>query len=171
VREKIDSAPPGNPLNLTFNSDIATNGGEIQSAFNTLIDKWSPYKAAATPWKVTLPVVTCPSNNIGTCEQLVGAVTISIVWITGAGEDPSYADAPYQMKTEHTSFDNTAVTDGVQRWSNFAAAFNLQNVDGSPAPYEKKSIYFLPYCEYQEPMGTAGGENFGILAKIPVLVR
>ena len=61
--------------------------------------------------------------------------------------------------------------DGQERWSSFVQHFNLQNVDGSPAPYEKKSIYFLPDCTYHDLAGLSGGENFGILAKIPVLVH
>jgi hypothetical protein len=44
-------------------------------------------------------------------------------------------------------------------------------VDGSFAPYQKKSIYFVPDCHHQTPRGRTGGENFGILAKIPVLAR
>jgi hypothetical protein len=65
-------------------------------------------------------------------------------------------------------------TNGVARWNSFVSNFNLQNLaEGGgtgPAPYNKKSIYFLPDCTPHEPAGTSGGENFGILAKIPVLV-
>ena len=32
-------------------------------------------------------------------------------------------------------------------------------------------MYYLPDCTPHEPTGTTGGENFGILAKIPVLVN
>jgi hypothetical protein len=38
-------------------------------------------------------------------------------------------------------------------------------------PYAKKSIYFKPSCAAHDPEGVSGGENFGILAKIPVLVQ
>jgi hypothetical protein len=62
-------------------------------------------------------------------------------------------------------------TNGQERWDDFVERFNLQNVDGSPAPYQKKAIYFLPDCLYHEPVGVTGGDNFGILAKIPVLVK
>ncbi len=37
--------------------------------------------------------------------------------------------------------------------------------------YQKKNIFFLPDCTVHEPVGTTGGENFGILAEIPVLVK
>ena len=52
----------------------------------------------------------------------------------------------------------------------FANFFNLKNVDGTSAPYQKKAIYFLPNCEPHIPTGGTGGTNFGVLAKIPVLV-
>jgi hypothetical protein len=61
--------------------------------------------------------------------------------------------------------------DGEIRWNSFAEHFRLQNVDGSPAPYANKSIYFLPDCTPHEPAGTSGGHNFGVLARIPVLVQ
>jgi hypothetical protein len=35
----------------------------------------------------------------------------------------------------------------------------------------KKCIYFLPDCNPHIPTGISGGENFGVLAKIPVLVK
>jgi Flp pilus assembly protein TadG len=166
VREKILLG--GNPQPIKFNKDISSNGGEIASAFAVLTDRWEAHKLANgnIPWKMTLPVVTCPGNNIGTCEMVVGAVTVEVVWITGPGTDPSYSNAPTQMG-QWSSSD----PDGLARWNNFASYYNLQNVDGSPAPYEKKSIYFLPSCEYHEPIGVSGGENFGVLSKIPVLVR
>jgi hypothetical protein len=61
-------------------------------------------------------------------------------------------------------------TNGQARWTSFVNHFGLKNVDDLYADYEKKSIYFLPTCDPQEPAGLSGGENFGILAKIPVLV-
>ena len=44
-------------------------------------------------------------------------------------------------------------------------------VEFAPAPYQKKAIYFKPECEPHVPTGRTGGINFGILAKIPVLVN
>ena len=76
---------------------------------------------------------------------------------------------------------------GKVRWASFIRHFNLKNVsttvivndDGDevekevakPAPYAIKSIYFLPDCTAHELAGRTGGENFGVLAKIPVLVH
>jgi Flp pilus assembly protein TadG len=64
---------------------------------------------------------------------------------------------------------------GKVRWASFVRHFNLLNddgtPDGTPAPYAMKSIYFLPDCTPHLPTGTSGGENFGKLARIPVLVH
>jgi hypothetical protein len=153
--------------------DMATNGGEIQSAFNQLIQCWAAATGKTQPWNVTLPVITCPSNNIGTCEEVRGAVNLNIIWITEAGEDPSYSNAPSQMAGvgEFGSW-SSSDPDGQTRWNSFVLHFNLQNVpDGAPAPYVKKSIYFLPDCTPHEPAGGSGGDNFGVLARIPVLVE
>lgn len=160
----------GNPEPITLGKPIATNGGEIQSAFNKLIACWKSKTGKKVPWNLTLPVVTCPGNNVGTCEKVVGAVNIDIVWITGAGKDPDYKEAPTQMGDWSFPAD-AGNTNGQERWNSFVTHFNLQNVDASPAPYAKKSIYFKPNCTAHIPEGNSGGENFGILAKIPVLVN
>lgn len=60
---------------------------------------------------------------------------------------------------------------GMARWASFVKHFKLLNSDGKPAPLAKKSIYFKPKCEKAEPAGGTGGENFGVLAKIPKLVE
>jgi hypothetical protein len=64
---------------------------------------------------------------------------------------------------------------GRVRWASFVKTFDLRNV-GSPAsaPYAtlaQKSIYFLPSCTPNPPLGDTGGPNTGILAKIPKLVK
>jgi hypothetical protein len=158
----------GNPEGIQLGAPMATNGGDIQSAFSDLFDCWQARPDPTQPWNLTLPVVDCPGNNVGTCQTVVGAVNLNIVWITGAGEDPQYTQAPTQMGAWSNSD-----PDGQIRWNDFAgpAGFDLQNVDGTPAPYAKKSIYFLPDCEVHVPAGGTGGDNFGILAKIPVLVE
>jgi hypothetical protein len=147
--------------------DMATSGGEIQSAFNKLIQCWVTETNKIEPWNLTLPVVSCPSNNVGTCEKVRGAVNVNIVWITEAGEDPTYSKAPVQMG----NWSSDPNLDGQTRWDSFVTHFSIQNVDGTPAPYAKKSIYFLPDCDPHIPLGVSGGENFGILAEIPVLVK
>lgn len=170
----------GNPGTILFGEDIATSGGEIQSAFNQLIQCWESYTGRTQPWNLTLPVITCPGNNVTTCAPVVGAVNLNVIWITGTGEDPDYSEAPTQMGAagnyEDWSFSADAGnTNGEARWNSFVSHFHLQNVAvggiTTPAPYRMKSIYFIPDCTVHEPAGGTGGENFGILALIPVLVK
>jgi hypothetical protein len=69
--------------------------------------------------------------------------------------------------------------DGKARWASFIQHFQLNNVDADeytgelitkPAPWNKCAVYFLPSCKVDVQTGGTGGKNFGILAKIPVLV-
>ena len=75
---------------------------------------------------------------------------------------------------------SNASPDGVTRWNSFVEFFNILMPDGTPAYYDdypqdsgwrQKTLYFLPDCSYHEPSGRTGGENFGVLAKVPVLVQ
>ena len=155
-------------LNTDFiygGDELSTNNGEmtILKAIHTcFVEKYKNN----TPWKITVPVIDCDGSPTPGCGIVKGAVELNIVWITGVGEDPDYNNAPTQMGDWSNSD-----TDGEVRWNDFVSHFNLKNVDGSSAPYAKKSIYFLPDCTPHEPKGVSGGENFGILAKIPVLVQ
>jgi hypothetical protein len=171
----------GNPEAIYLKGDMATSGGQIQSAFSSLADCWEGKTGKTLPWQVSLPVINCPDNNIGPCQEVVGAANVNIIWITGAGGDPSFDNAPRSMsdvpgKENWPTTDQLAQildfdTNGQKRWESFVDHYDLKNVDGSQAPYEKKSIYFLPDCTPHELTGVSGGYNFGILAKIPVLVK
>jgi Flp pilus assembly protein TadG len=145
---------------------VGTQGGQIQSAFTDLYNCWLNKTNGTEPWSLRLPVVTCPSPNVGTCEVIVGMVTVEVVWITGPGEDPEYLNAPTQMGDW-----SSADANGINRWNDFVSSFGLQNLDGSPVPYSKKNVYFKPKCDAEMAAGNTGGENFGMLAKIPVLVE
>jgi len=57
-------------------------------------------------------------------------------------------------------------------WNEFVTEFKLKDVlSNSNAFYEDKTMYFIPDCKPHTPMGTTGGQNYGILARIPVLVN
>jgi Flp pilus assembly protein TadG len=156
----------GNPEPIILGVPVSTNGGDISSAFKKIRECWASKTGKAKPWKLTLLVIDCPENNVGPCERVAGVVTVSIVWISGEGEDPKYDEVPSQMG-KWSNHD----PDGRVRWTSFVERFGLKNLDNTPAPYEKKSIYFLPDCHPHIPTGRSGGENFGMLAKIPVLVK
>jgi Flp pilus assembly protein TadG len=159
--------------------NVGTQGGQIQSAFSSLYDCWQEYlnTEGYVPWRLHLPVVTCPDRNVGVCEEVVGMVTVDVVHITGPGTDPDYINAPEQMDTWSCDADPNCSSlppgpaKGQCCWDSFVGHFALENLDGSPVPYSKKNVYFKPTCDAQLPAGNSGGENFGVLAKIPVLVE
>jgi hypothetical protein len=62
-------------------------------------------------------------------------------------------------------------TADMARWDCFVDFFQLKNADGAYAPLAFKSMYYLPSCDAHVPKGRTGGENFGVLAKYPVLVN
>jgi Flp pilus assembly protein TadG len=145
---------------------IAVTNGVLADSFKNFIECWESNSQNKTvPWEVTLPVVKCKDSKT-TCKEVVGAVTVNIVWITGVDKDPQGKDAPTKMDAWE-NYD----PDGKIRWEDFTETFNLLDIDGeSNAPYTQKSIYFLPDCDPQDPFGTTGGGAFNILAEIPVLV-
>jgi hypothetical protein len=162
----------GNPNPILRNRQIATSGGDIFGLYDLMRSCWESATGRMSPWTLMLPVIDCPGNTVDTCASVAGAVTLHIVWMTGGVDDPTYSDAPWVMDNPLTGsrwFSNHP--DGQVRWDSFVQSFNLQNLDGSPAAYAGKSIYFLPDCTNHQPAGRTGGENFGVLAKIPVLTR
>lgn len=169
----------GNPNPMALGQNLATQGGAVSTALsdfascwikNTDIDKdGKPDK----PWSITLPVIECcdPNNptvcnNPGPCNKMVGAVVVNVIWVQEKN-DPFYNDVPMKLGSY---WDGSLITDGQTRWNNFASTFKLKNANGTNASYLEKTIYFLPDCTPHIPMGTSGGQNFGILAQIPVLV-
>jgi len=89
----------GNPKTLNFNSGMGSTGGEQQSTFDSLIECWKKTDNAGDPpeksWELTLPVVSCPGNNVSNCAVLKGAVNLNIVWIEEKAND--YKDVPRKM--------------------------------------------------------------------------
>jgi hypothetical protein len=130
------------------------------------------------PWTVAMPVVDCPGNNVGNCSTTKGAAIANIIWILPK-DNKIDDDAPYKMggwtapKNEETG----EWASGAERWDSFVRHFNLSTLDGDLITTLKdqgfwgKSIYFQPDCAYHPPIGGTGGENYGILAKYPVLVE
>ncbi|WP_111412462.1 TadG family pilus assembly protein [Billgrantia lactosivorans] len=174
----------GNPEEMHFGEDISTNNGQVQAAFQALYECWVEETDKERLWSLTLPVVDC-EEGIAPSNPLVGAVNLNIAWIVDQANKID-DDAPWKM--EEPPEDSEGVSpgtwensdpDGVTRWDDFVTAMNIRDSDGSLATWSsdsqesgwrQKSIYFLPSCSYHEPKGQSGGENFGILAEIPVLV-
>lgn len=166
----------GNPEGLSTGQGIGGVGGVQDTVFRDLFDCWEATTGKTSLWNMTLPVVDCPGNNVSNCPTLLGAVTVDVVWVM-RDNDPLYNDVPTQM--EDWSCDPaTHAEGGFGCWKSFVDHFNLQNVDGPPLEdadyqelYQKKNIFFLPSCEWSEPTGITGGPNYGVQAKIPVLVE
>ncbi|WP_290653640.1 pilus assembly protein TadG-related protein [Aquisalimonas sp.] len=175
----------GNPNEMTFGEPLATLGGQSQATFNDLYDCWVEETGQQGLWNMTLPVIDCPDGNVGPCNDLVGAVNVNIAWIVDQANNID-ADAPYQMELPPEDSDGESPgtwsndsDDGIERWDDFVETFNIRKPDGTLATWDddpqergwkQKTIYFLPDCSFSEPIGQTGGENFGVLAQIPVLV-
>lgn len=137
------------------------------------------------PWKMTLLVIDC--DNPG-CNKVLGAVSLEVLWILRS-QDSQYMDAPTRMwceSKEHTPHfwqcNSTSSDQAVRKAcvNDFFNHFGLVKIDTTKNPptvpatadtdWIKKSIYFRPDCDEQEPTGTVGGENYGILSQASVLV-
>jgi hypothetical protein len=137
------------------------------------------------PWTITLPVVDCPGNNPGPCSELVGVVTLDVLWIKQSSTDPHWQDIPLEMENwtysgllDKPDLTIDAMTDAERQeaWQEFTDAFQLHTADDTSvgdltASDVQKTMFFRPDCSYHEPVGGTGGYNFGVLARIPVLVQ
>jgi hypothetical protein len=161
-----------NPDPIILGRPMAVSGGDIPTAFGLLRGRWINVTGKDDPWSVALPVVECPGGQMDSPARMAGVVRVNILWVTDPNDDPSYSDAPREMETPHSGDTwSSNDPDGQVRWNSFVRYFNLRDLNGAFAPYQKKAVYFVPDCHHQEPRGRTGGENFGILAKIPVLAK
>ena len=172
--KKIMDSGGSNQNELVFGREMETIKGQVQNIYTDFYNKWKEATGKNQPWGLTLPVVDC-SGGIQPSSPLVGAVEIHVVWVVNENSQKVEKEAPTEMHL-HDVDDPSWVdwssnnSDGVVRWESFVDHFNLVEDDGSPAKWRQKTIYFLPSCSAHEPKGQTGGENFGILAQIPVLV-
>lgn len=201
VRPLIGTPPlchVGNEYPIVLGNLLNLINGQLQTGFSTFWDCWWSHSNQGTrPWQMTLPVVECnPDGTVHPCEDVVGAVTVNVIWVNeNASLSPAWKmDAP-PTDTPSTrpggaplvmagfgvpgetgyyepwdaSVDSPTMA-GIDRWRDFVDHFNLQ-VSTVDDGWTQKTIFFVPDCSPHEPKGTTGGENFGILAKNPVLVR
>jgi len=182
----------GNPEPITLGNPMGTTNGVQDVTLRNLRDCWlngltdidgdnipeTPVDSDGDgipdqPWKITLPVIDCGEDmSIGNCMTVVGAVEINVLWITESGTGQVRLDQPGNFPIRMGSWTCTQPTNGATCWNEFTAYFGLQDWGGNPVgPPQHKSMYFHPDCTPHIPAGRTGGENFGILAKIPVLVK
>jgi hypothetical protein len=177
-----------NPHSLELGKNMIVNNGQIQTAFNSFYNCWKDnYEAGYM--QLTLPVIDCESDPT-TCAPLVGAVVVTVVHVT---QGPNYSDLPV-TKPPISDSEDVQIKLGWSRedansdcapkadpdacvWKNFVDNYGLVGAKINPdtgdysAEYHAKSIYFLKSCEPHVPIGITGGQNYGILAEIPVLVE
>jgi hypothetical protein len=144
ILELIDGG--SNPFPLDFYEPIAISRGGTLNAFMKLVQVWQEETKKTEPWNTTLLVMDCLKSGTATCERAIGAVNVDIIWITDVAADPNYENVPTQMLSWWD--DNP---DGQIRWASFVNHFGLMNVDGTPATYKPKTVYFLPSCGLNEP--------------------
>jgi hypothetical protein len=146
------------------------------------------------PWIMVLPVIICPvpGGQPPVCAEIDGAVTVKFVWMVrnlagGQANNgvPIVPEAMYNSE-EEGYWTRPPVPDGMEEdddeyleeivWPDFASTFGLVNQlnpeqDPAPAPLHNSTMYFLPACEFGDPIGPTGGGFYGNPAEIPVLVK
>ncbi len=172
-----ESCNASNTNVIYMNNWLSTSSGPMQNAFSSFRQCWIDSAGSGQicnssavagcpdrPWLLTVPVLDC-ANGSPTCNRVIGAADVDVLWITG--DIPDYTEAPREIGNWKCPEQFT----GQQCWKNFVAAFNLQNPDGTPAAYLPRSIYIIPDCSKHAPTGETGGGPFGVTAGIPELVR
>jgi len=189
----------GNPKDIDYGYGIGTVGGMQCTVYDQMRQCWIasvPYKDSrgypAERWGLRLPVIDCPENNPGPCSVVMGVVVLNVIWMKECNTNPDWSDIPLEMKgwpqvgesparadwqcSLGTDINALTISQRQDCWQQFANHFDLQTADGTsvgiltPAQLQK-TMFFVPSCEYHDLTGNSGGQNFGVLARIPVLVK
>ncbi len=163
----------GNPYPIIFGDPMGSTNGMVDSVYKNLYNCWVSQSdkngdgVPDTPWPLRLPVIDCGSSlTVTNCMTVVGYVEITVLWMETAG---GVGQITYPRAMGDWSCPGSMSNS--QCWNSFATHFEIKDWNNTQilAP-SMKSIYFKPDCTYHQPEGTTGGANYGILAKIPVLV-
>jgi hypothetical protein len=153
---------PGNNV-----SNCATLVGAVTLKVVWIEERGNDYRNAPRSMSDSDTGVNWPSVDMNATVQQLAE------YFVGSGPGDTFPSSLPGVLGDYIA--GTDENSGRIRWASFVKTFNLRNVgEGNSAPYAtftRKSIYFLPDCTPHEPMGTSQGENFGVLARIPVLVR
>jgi hypothetical protein len=176
----------GNPVPLILGQTFATTNGTQANSIRSMEGCWRSSAPDSDhdgipdgPWTISLPVVNGPCGGGGCVFKLIGAVTVNVLWITPNGNDPHFHNVPRKMSNLDNNINWVCSVPGdtdaerQQCWTEFVEAFSILNTAGVPATvddYRSDSFYFMPAC-YAHELGGTGGQNFGVLARIPVLVK
>lgn len=176
----VCAEPGANATPVVVGQPMGTNNGQVNSPYQALEGCWRSNSSLDTdgdnvpdqPWELMFPVIDCcpPENpncnpQIGNCMKFIGIARIEVLWINKWG----VGNLEWPRKMGDWTCDSSFTDE--QCWADFAQYFNLLNYDGSYPSFVQKSLYFRPSCNPHVLAGVTGGQNFGVLAKIPVLVN
>jgi hypothetical protein len=89
-----------------FCSEFDASGKCIGDERNVFIDDDDTDTLPDQPWKIKLPVIDCgPDGEVGNCMDVVGAVTVKLVWINDNGNDPQYKKVLSKMDLDDPTYD------------------------------------------------------------------
>jgi hypothetical protein len=160
-------------------NDVAASCDGNEAAFQALISGNPQYATIPAPIGTSSYALALPGDPLEAGD----------LQVPDPSEDADYTytnlkDIPYDPSNvcsedlwNHMVNHRKADAAGDARWISFREHFHLLNYDsvdpslGPDAPLAKKSIYYMPGCTAVEPEGDSQGEFFGVLAKIPVLVK
>ncbi len=182
-----DAALASQPINL---GDMSTVGGVAYSVFDTFYNIWAPKTGKTELLKLTVPMIECNGKNPGPSNEVVGAVTVEIYWMTENGNDPQFTKIPTEFNVnpdtaakEYTCpatcstepCASLATTTGRQLcWQNFMNSFkdseHQMDLSTAVSLYVPASFFFKPSCDISS-LGTSGGPPGALLAKYPRLVH
>jgi Flp pilus assembly protein TadG len=132
----------------------------------------APLSRTASPPPLAALPDQSGSNNLFAAETVQYEITKSFLNIEDPGFAPYDKDNICNEQALYEAFKHRqADAAGMGRWYSFVKYFKIVHYEGSPAALAKKSLYYLPSCTCVEQKGGSGGLNFGVLAKIPVLVE
>ena len=92
--------------------DLIEDCSEIIDSETGAGDAWG-MDVPDKPWKIKLPVVDCPGHNVSNCPKVVGAVEVSLVWITRGGTPDPSLDTPYKMSVDDNTNWPNKTTEGL----------------------------------------------------------
>jgi Flp pilus assembly protein TadG len=168
----------GNPILDEYGDEIYLNWpGDTYGTYNNVEAVWTEAEGDLIPFMLDL-YNYYKSTNRGDYINIGDEITAA--YGEGWQTDPSIVGSFFvegDMIGDPNSVEEADI-DGKVRWASFIYHWGLENIDEDefgnvtryPAPWNGNAIYFLPSCDVVVPSGVTGGKNYGILAKVPVLV-
>jgi hypothetical protein len=189
IREMFECGQGRNP-EILLGEEMNMIGGQVQTVFDDIYNCWQNQAEDLDndglpdmPWSVTLPVIECGDSNPGPCNRVIGTIGMDILWMVRSVNVNRIDEvAPRRMGRWNCSeFTYCDVDDGRSRWNSFVDEYDIMSGPGGELAtwvdppgdngYRSSTIYFSPTCSPQISVGGSGGANFGIRARIPVLVH